>query len=77
MKCYDSIFVRYAHKPFWCFIYVFSAITILQLPMQAFVLWVSNLTKFVLIAFVFTCLHSILTGVVRSVPEYSPISKQL
>jgi len=57
MKCYDYIFIRNAHKPYWCFIYVFGAITILQLPVEAFVIWVSYLTKFVLIAFILTYLH--------------------
>ena len=75
MKCYDSIFIRNAHKPYWCFLYVFSATTVLLLPMQVFVIWVSYLTKFVLIAFLLTQLHSMLGKPVRSVPKYSSISK--
>ena len=75
MKCYDYIFIRNAHKPCWCFLYVFGAITILQLPVDVFVVWVSYLTKFVLIAFILTQWHSIFAGSVRFVPKYSPISK--
>lgn len=77
VKCYDVLFIRNAHKPYWCFIYVFSAITILQLPMEVFVIWVSNFTKFVLIAFLLTYLHSALAKTVRFSPRYSTITKQL
>jgi len=77
MKCYDYIFIRNAHKPYWCFIYVFGAITILQLPTEAFVIWVSYLTKFILIAFILTYWHLILKKSVSVEQRHSTVIKKL
>jgi len=77
MKCYDYVFIRNAHKPYWCFIYVFGAITILQLPVEAFVIWVSYLTKFVMIAFILTYWYLILKKSVSVEQRHLTIIKKL
>ena len=59
MKYYDYLFIRNSSKPFWCFLYAFGAIIIMQLPVEVFVIWVSYLLKFVVIAFLLTLLHSL------------------
>jgi len=58
IKYFDYLFVKMADKPFWCFVYLYCAIKIFLLPMEAFVIWMSYLTKFILIAFLLTLLYS-------------------
>ncbi len=64
MKGYDYIFIRRSGKPYWIYLYFFSAIHIMRLPMQVAVIWVSFLLKTIVLAFIFTGIHSFMTKVV-------------
>ncbi|MFX0139258.1 MAG: O-antigen polymerase, partial [Candidatus Hodarchaeota archaeon] len=68
MKHYDYIFIKRSKKSYWVYLYVFSALHIIRLPMEVIVIWISFLFKIIIIAFVFTKIQSILTkGKVKSV----------
>ena len=59
MKSYDSFFAKRISKPYWLYLYCFSLLFILRFPMQAAVVWVSDLLKTIVLAFFFTGLHTI------------------
>jgi len=76
MKGYDYMFIKRADNPYWIYIYVFSAIYIMRLPMQAAVVWVSFLLKAIVLAFIFTGMHSALTEVVGGTTRFSIVQKK-
>lgn len=63
MKGYDYIFINRASKPYWMYLYIFSAIYIMRLPMEVAVIWVSFLLKAIVLAFIFTWIHGFFTKV--------------
>jgi len=73
MKAYDYIFIKRASKPYWVYLYLFSAIYILRLPMQVAVIWMSFLLKAIVLAFIFTCIHRFLINAVRGPIDFASI----
>lgn len=65
MKGFDYLFIQRVHKPYWMYIYIFSSIHIIRLPMQAAVIWLSFLIKAILLAVILTGIHSVLTKTIR------------
>ena len=65
MKVYDYIFIKRSSKPYWVCLYIFAAIHIMRLPMEVAVIWISTLLKVIVLAFLFTKLHSVLTKALR------------
>ena len=65
MKGFDYLFIKRAHKPYWMFLYLFSAIYIMRLPMQVAVVWASFLLKAIILAFIFSWMHTFLTRVAQ------------
>jgi len=57
MKGYDYIFIKRVHKPYWIYLYIFSAIHIVRLPVQVAVIWISFLIKVIILSFILTGLH--------------------
>lgn len=76
MKGYDYIFIKRAQKPYWAYLYIFSAVYIMRLPMQATVIWVSFLLKAIVLAFIFTGIHSGLTKVVSRSTRFAAVQKK-
>ena len=64
MKVYDYIFIKRSSEPYWMYLYLFSAIYIMiRLPMEVGSIWISFLIKIIILAFIFTGMHSVLTKV--------------
>lgn len=61
MKGYDYIFIKRASKRYWVYLYVFSAIHIIRLPVEPAVVWASFLLKTIVLAFMFTQIHLFFT----------------
>ena len=61
MKGYDYIFIKRVSKPYWIYLYVFSAIHIMRLPMEVATIWASFLVKTIVLAFILTQMHFFFT----------------
>lgn len=76
MKGFDYLFIRRAHKPYWMYLYIFSTIYIMRLPMQVAVIWVSFLLKAIVLAYMFTWIHEVLKKVTRSSRGFTLIRRK-
>jgi hypothetical protein len=61
LKGYDYLFIKRTSKPYWIYLYLFGAINIMRLPVEPAVIWISFLLKVIVLAFIFTWIHSGLT----------------
>lgn len=65
MKWYDYLFIRRASRQYWMFVYLFSAILFMLFPSEGIVAWLSWFLKAIVLAFLLTEMHKILTIVGR------------
>jgi hypothetical protein len=71
IKMYDYLFIRKSSKPYWVYLYIFGAIHMIRLPVQAGVIWVSFLLKVIVLAVIYTSIHIFLTRIIHQQKDIS------
>ena len=66
LKGYDFLFIKRSSKTYWAYLYVFGAVNVMRLPVEPAVIWISFFLKVIVLAFIFTWIHSAFTKVVIS-----------
>ncbi len=65
MKEYDYLFIKRASKQYWMFVYLFGAILLLFFPAEGVAAWLSWFLKGIILAFLLTEVHKVVTIVGR------------
>jgi len=75
MKGYDLFFAKRMSNQYWLCLYGFGAVfIILKLTMHTAVVWIATLLHVIVLAFVFTSLHTVLTKIIhrKAFPHIRP-----